>query len=166
MHTFNWGEVYNKVVTLVESFLPVCGTPPAQGNHDDSRFLMIGSQIVKLTFGPSFGHNLWFKYPNGSCEPILDIYVLRVFQWYKGLSNSMNFDPCNHPLKIWKSIGTPTPKVKVHLGVWGFIPSHSPTLPGAWNGTLGLHSWPTPSQALALVVSPELGLRHITLLFM
>jgi hypothetical protein len=25
--------------------------------------------------GPSFGHNLCFKYPNGSCEPILNIYV-------------------------------------------------------------------------------------------
>jgi hypothetical protein len=31
----------------------------------------------------------------------------------------MSFDLCNHPLKIWKSIGTLTPKVKAHLGVWG-----------------------------------------------
>ncbi len=43
----------------------------------------------------------------------------------------MNFDPYNRLLKIWESIGTPTPKVGVHLGVWGFIPSHSPTLLGA-----------------------------------
>jgi hypothetical protein len=35
----------------------------------------------------------------------------------------MSFDPCNRPLKIWKSIGTITPKVGAHLGVWGFIPS-------------------------------------------
>jgi hypothetical protein len=41
----------------------------------------------------------------------------------------MSFDPYNHPLKIWESIKIPTPKVRVHLGVWGFIPSHFPTLP-------------------------------------
>jgi hypothetical protein len=48
----------------------------------------------------------------------------------------MSFDPCNCPLKIQESIGTPTPKMKVHLGVWGFIPSHSFALLGAWNVTL------------------------------
>jgi hypothetical protein len=47
-----------------------------------------------------------------------------------------------------------------HLGVWGFIPSHSPTLPRAWNVTPGLQSWLAPLQALAMVVSPRLGLRH------
>jgi len=40
----------------------------------------------------------------------------------------MNFDPFNCFLKIQKSIRTPTPKVGTHLGVCGFIPSHSPTL--------------------------------------
>jgi len=29
-----------------------------------------------------------------------------------------------------------------------------------WNVTPGLHSWPAPLQALALVVSPKLGLRQ------
>ncbi len=29
----------------------------------------------------------------------------------------MNFDPYNRSLKIWESIGTPTPKVGAHLGV-------------------------------------------------
>jgi hypothetical protein len=43
----------------------------------------------------------------------------------------MSFDPYNYPLKIMESIGTLIPKVKVHLGVWGFIPSHFPTSPGA-----------------------------------
>jgi hypothetical protein len=37
------------------------------------------SQIGNLTPGLSFGYNLRFKYPNGSCEPILDIYVLEDF---------------------------------------------------------------------------------------
>jgi hypothetical protein len=68
--------------------------------------------------------------------------------------------PWNCSLKIWESMGSPTPKVGVHLGVWGFIPSHSPTLLEAWNVILGLHSWPAPSQALALVVSPRLRLWH------
>jgi hypothetical protein len=32
----------------------------------------------------------------------------------------MGFDPCNRSLKIWESIGTPTPKMGFHLGVWRF----------------------------------------------
>jgi len=47
------------------------------------------------------------------------------FQWYKELFNPMSFDPWNTFLKIWNSIGILTPKVGVHLGVCGFIPSHS-----------------------------------------
>jgi hypothetical protein len=30
----------------------------------------------------------------------------------------MSFDPYNHPLKIWKSIGTLVPKVEAHLVLW------------------------------------------------
>ncbi len=69
-----------------------------------------------------WGHNLCFKYPNGSWEPILNIYVPRSFQWYKKLFNPMSFDPCNRPLKIWDSIETPIPNVGVHLKVWGSFP--------------------------------------------
>jgi hypothetical protein len=72
----------------------------------------------------------------------------------------MSFDPYNHPLKIQKSIGTSTPNVGVHLGMWGFILSHFLTLLETWNVTLGLHSWLAPLQALALVTSPRLKLRH------
>jgi len=75
----------------------------------------------------------------------------------------MIFDPCNWSLKIWESIGTTTPKVGTHLGVWGFV--HSPTLPRAWDVSLGLPSWPAPLQALALVVSPRLGLRQAEWVF-
>jgi hypothetical protein len=130
-----------------------------QRNHDDSRFLVVGNQIGNLVPSPSFGHNLCFKCPNGSCKPILDTYVLRTFQWYNEIFNPMSFDPCNCPLKIWKSIGTPTPKVGVHLGMWGFISSHFPTLPGAWNATPRFHSWPAPLPTLALVMSLRLRLR-------
>jgi hypothetical protein len=78
---------------------------------------MVGSQIDTLTPNPSFGHNLCFKYPNGSCEPNLNISILKDFQWYKELFNPMSFDPYSRSLKIQKSIETPTPKVGVHLGV-------------------------------------------------
>jgi len=75
------------------------------------------------------------------------------FQWHKELFNPMNFDPYNHFLKIREFIGIPTPKVGAHLGVWGFIPSHSFALPRAWDVTPGVLSWPSPLQAFALIAS-------------
>jgi hypothetical protein len=134
-------------------------TTCTQGNQGNSQLLVVRSQIANLTPGPSFDHNLCFRCLNGSYEPILDIYIPRNFQWYKGCLNPMSFGPCNRSLKIQESIWIPTPKVGAHLGVWGFIPSHSPTLPGAWDVTPTFPSWPAALQALALVVSPRLGLR-------
>ncbi len=62
----------------------------------------------------------------------------------------MGFDPCNRFLKIRESTETPTPNMGVHLGVWGFFPSHFFALPGAWNVT--------PDLVLArTLVSPCLG---------
>ncbi len=106
-----------------------------QGNRVDSRLLMVGSPIANLTFNLSFGHNLCFKCPNGSCKFILDIYVSKVFQWQKKIFNPMGFDPCNCLLNIWESIGILPPKMGVHLEMWKFIPSHSFAFPGAWNVT-------------------------------
>ncbi len=111
-----------------------------------------------------FNHNLCFKCPNGSCEPILDIYILRAFQWYKEFFNLMGLVPCNYSLKIQKSIETWTLKVGAHLGVWGFIPSHSPTLSRTWDVIPKLPSWPAPLQTFALVTSPKLRLWHTPLL--
>ncbi len=71
-----------------------------QGIHVNSWLLVVGSQIGNLTPGRSFGHRLCFNYPNGSCEPILDIQVLITFQWYKKFFNQMGFDLCNHSLKF------------------------------------------------------------------
>jgi hypothetical protein len=51
-----------------------------QGNQIGSRLPVVGSQIVSLTLGLSFGHNLCCKCPNGSCEPILEIYTLIALQ--------------------------------------------------------------------------------------
>jgi hypothetical protein len=109
-----------------------------QGIWVDYRLLVVGSQIGNLTPCPSFDHNLCFKCSNGSCEPILDIYVPRDFQWYKERLNQMSFDPYNWSLNIQESIVTRTPNMGVHLGVWGFIPSHPFTFLGAWNVTPGL----------------------------
>jgi hypothetical protein len=54
-----------------------------QGNRVDSWLSMVGSQTANLTLVLSFGHNLCFRCPNGSCEPILNIYISIFFQWYK-----------------------------------------------------------------------------------
>jgi hypothetical protein len=121
---------------------------------------MVESQTTNSIHGPSFGHNLSFRCPNGWCKPILDIYVLRDFPWYKKLFNPLSFDPYNCLLKIWKSTRTPTPNVGVPVGLWRSIPSHSLALPRACGMTPGLPSWPATLQPFALVVSPRLGLRH------
>jgi hypothetical protein len=140
----------------------------AMSKHGFTRFTMVipdfewsRVKLASLTLGHSFGHNLCFKCPNVSCETILNISVSRAFQWYKELFNPMSFDPYNGLLKIQESIETPTPKVGAHLGVRGFIPSHFPRFPGAWNVILRLHSWPAPLQAITLVASRRLGLRHL-----
>jgi hypothetical protein len=109
------------------------------GNRGDSQLLVVGSQTVNLTFG----HNLGFRCPNGSWELTSNIYVSIGFQWYNELFNLMGFDPWNGPLKIQESIGTSTPKMGVHLGVWRFIPSHSFALSKAWDVTRELPFWPT-----------------------
>jgi hypothetical protein len=133
-----------------------------QVNRVNSRLLVVRSQIANLTLDLSFGHNLCFRCPNGSCEPILNIYVSIAFQWYKELFNPLGFDPYNLFLNIRESIGTPIPKVGVPLGVWGPIPSHFLALPRACGMTLGPPFWPATLQPLASVASPRLGLRHST----
>jgi len=121
---------------------------------------MVKSQIRNLTPGPSFGHNLCFRCPNEQCEPILGIYVPRAFQWYKECHKPLSFDPWNRSLKFQKFTGTPSPKVGVALGVWGFTPSHFLTLPGVCDVTLGLPLGLQPCNPFALIANPRLGLRH------
>jgi hypothetical protein len=93
-----------------ELFNDMWHTTCTQVNRGDSWFLVIRSQIGNLTPNLSFGHNLCFKYPNGSCKPILDIYVSRDFHWYKEIFNSMSFDPFNRLLKIGNPSGVQLPK--------------------------------------------------------
>ncbi len=70
-----------------------------RGNWVDSQLLVFGSQIANLTLDLSFGHNLCFRCPNGSCEPIFDIYVSIYLQWYKEHLNPMDFWPLQSPSK-------------------------------------------------------------------
>jgi hypothetical protein len=86
------------------------------GNWVYSWLLVVWSQT-----GISFDHNLCFKCPNGSYEPILNIYVSIAFKWYEELFEPMGFDPCNCSMKIWESIwdsnfhnGSSLRSVKVH----------------------------------------------------
>jgi len=76
-------------------------------NRDYSWLLVVGSQIVNLTPGPSFDHNLCCRCPNGSCEAILDIYTSRPFQQYQERPNARCFGPCNHALSFRESHRTP-----------------------------------------------------------
>jgi hypothetical protein len=69
----------------------------------NSWLLVVGSQIVNLTFDPFFCHNLCYRCPNGSCESIFDIYTLISFQWYEKRFTARCFDPCNRALKFWES---------------------------------------------------------------
>jgi hypothetical protein len=69
----------------------------------------------------------------------------------------MSFDPYNHLLKNQESIRILILKMGTLLGMWGFIPSHFPTLLKTWNVTPMLHSWPTPLQAFTLILSQGYG---------
>ncbi len=125
-----------------------------QGNRVDSWLLMVESQIANLIPGLSFGHNLCFKCPNRSCEPILYIYVSLAFQWYKELFNPLGFDPYNCSLKIQESIKTPNSQSGSSLGS---VKVHSLTL----SFTPGLPLGPQPYKPFTLVESPRLGLRQL-----
>jgi hypothetical protein len=111
-----------------------------QGNRVDSWLLMVGSQTATLTPALSFGHNLCFKCPNGSCKPILDIYVSIAFQWYKKIFNAMDFDPYNHSLKISKVHRDSNSQNGSSLGS---VSVHSHTLPHSWASLLA-HALASP----------------------
>jgi len=131
-----------------------------QVNRVDSQLFLVGSQIDNLTPDLSFGHNLCFRCPNEQCDPILNIYVPRNFQWYKKLHKPLSLAPWKCSLKFQESTGTPSPKVGVALKVWGFILSHFPTLLRVCDVIPELSLGPHPCNPFALVANPKLGLRH------
>jgi hypothetical protein len=115
----------------------------------------IGDLIANLTPGLSFGHNLCFRCPNGSCKPIWDIYVPRAFKWYKEIFNPLGFDPCNCSLKIWDSnsqSGSSLGSVSIYSLTLSYTPRSMSDSQSSF--------WPAPLQALTLVASPRLRLRQ------
>jgi hypothetical protein len=82
----------------------------------DSWLLMVGSQIVNLTPGPSFANNLGDRCPNDQCEAIFDIYVSIPFQWHQEHLNARCFGPCCRALNIRESRRTPNPNSFQVLG--------------------------------------------------
>ncbi len=86
----------------------------------DSRLLVIESQTANLTPGPSFGHNLGYRCPNGQCEAIFYIYASRTFQWHQEHLNARCFGPCCRALNIRESRRTPNPHF---FQVLGFTPT-------------------------------------------
>jgi len=118
------------------------------GNQVDSWLLVVESQTANLTFGPSFGHNLCFRCPNGRCpngrcEPILNIYIPRNFQWYKERLKPLRFDPTIVFLRFGSPPGLQLPKWN-SLGGVRFIPSHPLTLSGICCVILGFLLSPQP----------------------
>ncbi len=69
----------------------------------NSRLLVVESQTISLTPGPSFSHNLCYKCLNGLCKAISDIYTSIPFQRYKEHLNARCFDPCNCILSFQES---------------------------------------------------------------
>ncbi len=94
--------------------------------------------------------------PKWVMQAHFNIYVPRAFQQYKELLNLMNFDPCNCSLKIRESIRTPIPQ---NGSSFESVRVHSTTL----SYTPRLPFWPAPLQALALVMSPRIGLRQFSI---
>jgi hypothetical protein len=93
----------------------------------DSWLFVVGSQTGSLTPGPSFGHNLCCKCPNGSCEAIFDIYISRPFQWYKEHFKVRCFAFCCWALKLRESRRAPNsrfweceshPHICLKVGLW------------------------------------------------
>jgi hypothetical protein len=117
-----------------------------QGNRVNFWLLMVRNQIANLTLGLLFGHNLCYKCPNGSCEPILNIYISIDFQWYKEIFNPMGLS------RFGSSLGFQLPKWKLPWECEGSFPH---TFLHSWDS-----SWPTTLQTLALVANPRLRLRH------
>ncbi len=83
-----------------EIFNNMCHVTCTHMIKGDRKLLVVRNQIDILILDLYFNHNLCCKYSNGSCQPILDIYVLRNFQWYKEVFNPMNFDFFDHSLNI------------------------------------------------------------------
>ncbi len=120
------------------------GTWHATYTKKGKAILVVKNQIGNLIRDPSFSHDLCFNYQNGSCEPILNIYIPRALPWYKELFNPMGFDPCNHSIKIRNPPGLQLPKWELTWECEGSFPH-----------TL-LHCWEHEMWFLGFLLGPHL----------
>jgi len=158
----DWDEVWRKSCSPRQELSNVMlHATCTQGNRGDSWLLVVGSYIDNLTPDLSFGYNLCVKCPNGSYEPIFDIYVPRAFS--NDIMNSLIWWVLTPAIVFWK-FKSPSelqlPKWELTWECEGSFPhillhswEHERWLP---NFIFGLHL----RKPLALVVNPRLGLRH------
>jgi hypothetical protein len=86
----------------------------------DSRLLVVGSQIVNLTPGPSFAHNLSYRCSNDQCEAIFYIYASRPFPM---APRTPQFEVFRALLSNSKHSGVPEYSKSPTLEVLGFTPT-------------------------------------------
>jgi hypothetical protein len=106
---------------LRELFNAVSHSPSARRERVDSRLLVVRSQTVSLTPGPSFAHNLGCRCPNDRCKAISDIYTSRPFQWHQERPKPRCFSPFCQTLNIRESRRTPNPQLwecEFHPHTW------------------------------------------------
>jgi hypothetical protein len=65
-------------------------------------------------------------------------------------------------IALWKFGSPPRLQFPKWELTWECEDSYFLAFSGAWNVTLRIHTWPAPSQALALVTSPRLGLWQLS----
>jgi len=129
--------------------------PYTQVIHGDSQLLMVGNQIDVLTLGLFFDHNLCCTYPNGSYEPILNIYFLKKIPMAYETLQSNEFWPLKsffEDLKIpWDSNSqSGSPLGSVGADSLRFFPTLEKV-----NVTHRLHSQLSPFHALCLDHEPK-----------
>jgi hypothetical protein len=131
-----------------------------QGNRGDSRLLVVENQIVNLILDLSFGNNFCFQCPNGSCDPILDIYIPRFFNDLRNFSIQWVLTPT---ITLWR-FGNP---LGFQLSRWEFIWECGGSFFHALLHSREHEMWllgsllVAPSQTLTLVASPRLRLQQI-----
>jgi len=118
-----------------------------QGNWGDYWLLVVGSQTVNLTPGLSFDHNLCFRCSNGSCEPILDIYVSIFFNDINNSSIQWVLAPAIALWRFRSPLGLQLPKWEFTWECEG-SPPHTLCTPGNMRceprASLLAHNLPSP----------------------
>ncbi len=79
VHLWLWWGLKQNYIPCRDFFNDMWHATYTQVNHGNSRLLVVRIQIHSLIFGLFWGHNLCFKYPNGSCELNLKHFSFKSF---------------------------------------------------------------------------------------